>query len=200
MDQIGAYDASVDALTFFRAELKKAGPISSALLPEFGRLWSYLPSSAAEKQTLFHLQEGGAFSAEQAHNILQYIVTFSGSFLREKPSNVLLCEDRFFAISDPPNRYEQQVFEHAGVSYHYRTNARDVADSNEIEEAMGCASSYPLILLLTTISSGRHLPQRTAIESDLADELARNVRHVIQGAYDEEGYIIWSNQGNQFVS
>ena len=192
MDEICICNLGTDALDFFRGELDQAGPIPSALVPEYGRLWCYLPRNVIEKQTLSDLRWGGAFSAEEAHEILQHTVTFIADFLQQNPSNILLCEDRFFALNDRPNRSENQIFEHAGVTYHYHTGATLAVGSREIEEEIGSASSYPLILLLTSIPSGGELPVRAAIGNDLAEQLAHNVRHVVCGAFDEEGYIIWS--------
>jgi hypothetical protein len=186
------YPLGTDGLAFFCEELQKSGPIPSSVIPRFGSLWSYLPKSAAERQTLLYLRQGGAFSAEQALEILHYVVKFILDFLLESSSHFLLCEDRFFAMSDPPNQLEQKVFEYAGVTYHYLSSTDAPLNSREIEEAIGSASSYPLILLLTKIPSGRKLPERAQVDGDIADELTRNVQHVVQGAFDEEGYIIWS--------
>jgi hypothetical protein len=193
MGQINMYPLAEDGWEFFCAELQKAGPIASSVSPAFGKLWSYLPASAAGKATPPYLQDGGAFSAEQAHDVLQSVLKFITDFLLESPGHCLLCEDRFFAINDPPNQHEQLIFEYARVTYHYRSNAH-VYTNQEIEEAVGGASSYPLILVLTKILSGRQLPQRSEISSDLADELKHNVQHVIQGAFDEEGFIVWSRR------
>jgi hypothetical protein len=192
MDEICVCNLGADAVDFLREELDKAGPIPSVLIPEYGRLWCYLPRHAIERQTLSDLKNGGAFDAEEAREILQHVVGFINDFLRERPSNVLLCEDQFFAIGDRPNLNENDIFEHAGATYHYHTDATLAIGSKTTEEALGAASSYPAILLLSSIPSGRALPVRTAIGNDLAEQLASGVMHVILGAFDEEGYIIWS--------
>jgi hypothetical protein len=192
MDEICICNLGTDALDFFHGELGQAGPIPSTLIPEYGRLWCYLPRNAIEKQTLSDLRGGAAFNAEEAYEILQRTVTFIADFLQQNPSNILLCEDRFFAINDRPNLSESQIFEHVGVTYHYHTGATLAIGSGEIEEEIGSASSYPLVLLLTSIPSGEELPVRAAIGKDLVEQLAHNVRHVVLGAFDEEGYIIWS--------
>ena len=69
-----------------------------------------------------------------------------------------------------------------------------MADSGTaaFEEALGSASDYPSILILTSIISSSTLPVRSNIDEALAEELMANVSHVIVGAYDEEGYLIWS--------
>ena len=87
----------------------QAGPI-----PSTWSRWKTMVLSPAkcdrETNVILILRWGGAFSAEEAHEILQHTVTFIADFLQQNPSNILLCEDRFFAINDRPNLSESQIF------------------------------------------------------------------------------------------
>ncbi|HEY2497329.1 MAG TPA: hypothetical protein VGK24_09690 [Candidatus Angelobacter sp.] len=192
INEIKAYPFGPEGVEFFRQQLARSGPMVASLVPQFGKLWSYLPQDAAEKRTLFYLQHGSAFTAEQASDILQCAVRFIIDFLLENPFHFLLSEDRFFAINDPPNENEHKIFEYGGVIYHYRDRTDISISSQEINEAIGSASNYPSVLVLTKISNVRKLPERTQVDEALASELKSNIQHVIQGAFDEEGYLFWS--------
>jgi hypothetical protein len=196
MKPIGAYQLGEEGQAFFRREIKKAGPLVSELNIGWGNLWAYLPSAAAPV-TFSNLEEGGVFSPEDAYEIQQKVVTFVANFLSEDPSHILLCEDRFFSLADPPNINESQIFEYSKVTYHYKTFAES---TKEIEDAISSASDYPTILLLTSGPQRCNLPERGSIGKELAADLSANVHHVIQGAFDEEGYIIWSKHHFAFIS
>ena len=193
--KIDCYRLGADALKFLYEQLANGGPISATLkLSPGGVLWTYLPPSAVQLQDQRHLEQGGAFTSESASEILREVLVFVKAFLQEDASSILLAEDRFFGISDPPNSRDQYIFEWRGTTYHYRTHLFSAAHPQDFEEAIGSASNYPSILLLTKISSLEILPKRGQIDDALAAELAENIIHVIVGAYDEEGYLIWSNR------
>jgi hypothetical protein len=191
MTNVGLFQLGADSLLFLHEELAKAGPILSTFKPEWGHIWAYLPPSAAERCTLFDLQHGNAFTAEQAYEIQEHIDHFIAAFLEEAPGHILLAEDRFFTMNDPPNAQDQRIFQYENVTYHYLSNH---ADQEALKDTVGSASNYPLFLILTVVSSLDKLPARGHIQKDLAEELISNVAHVIVGAFDDEGYIVWSRQ------
>src|SRR5436305_11637105 len=181
---IGSYRLGADAVKFVCGQLGRGGPLSAMLkLSAGGIVWAYLPANVAKLQALKNFEEGGMFDSESAFLILRGLIAFIRAFLQESPSNILLCEDRFFSINDPPNSQEQDIFEWGGVVYHYRTHSFSNADAQEFEEAIGSASNYPLILFLTRTSSPELLPQREKIDRRVADELVKNISHLIVGAY-----------------
>jgi hypothetical protein len=147
--------------------------------------------SAAKRCTLFDLQEGHAFTAEEAYDIQEHINAFITAFLEENPGHILLAEDRFFTMNDPPNAQDQRIFQYENTTYHYLSNH---ADQEALKDTVGSASNYPLFLILTVVSALDKLPVRGHIQKDLAEELISNVAHVIVGAFDDEGYIVWSRQ------
>jgi hypothetical protein len=192
MDQLKICHLTGDAETFFREELGKAGPLVS-INPDYGSIWTFLPKNSATLQTLSALQEG-AFTPEQAFQIQEEVIGFIERYLEADPANILLCEDRFFSLNDPLNVKELKLFEYAGTTYHYRMNPVTAA---EIKNAMTSASDYPTILLLSKLSSAEILPLRCSIGKDISDELSRNTHHLIQGAFDEESYLIWTRNIHQ---
>jgi hypothetical protein len=191
MTDVGLFQLGADALLFLREELAKAGPVLSTLKPEWGHIWAYLPPSAAERCTLFDLQQGKAFTAEQAYEIQEHIFHFIAAFLEEASGHILLAEDRFFTMNDPPNAQDLLIFQYENTTYHYLSNH---ADQEALKDTVGSASNYPQILILTAVSSLDKLPARAPIQQDLAEELISNVAHIIVGAFDNEGYIVWSLQ------
>jgi len=186
-----------DAFDYLCAELRKGGAISSNVnLGPGGHLWTYLPFSTAQSHRMEDFKEGGVFSPEDAWLIMRAVVAFVGDFLEEEPSNVLLAEDQFFRIEDPPNLGVKHLFEYRGTCYHYLTQLHATSSLEEIEQALNSGSNYPQIVFLTKIPPQRVLPSRAKIDEELAQKLTANAAHIIVGAYDEEGYVIWSDKAN----
>ena len=188
MDQWKIYELSGDAEAFFRKELGKAGPLAMTINPDCGKIWGFLPRNDAALSNLSALEEG-VFTPDEAWQMQEKIVRFIKEYLDAESLNILLCEDRYFSLNDPPIAMELNLFEFAETTYHYLTSP---CTAKEIENVMTLASFYPAILLLSKRNSARLLPQRHSIGKDFSDELSRNVRHLMLGAFDEEGYLIWS--------
>src|SRR5579863_2985556 len=189
--QISSYELGPAALAFVCEQLAKGGSLSAALsLSPKGIVWSYLPTDAVRLQNRNNFEQGGIFDSESASEILQKVVAFIKAFLQENPSGVLLSEDRFFRVDDPPNSQDQDIFEWRDTVYHYRTHSFWDAEPRDFEHAITSASDYPLLLILTKASTPELLPKRRGIDDNLASELAKNTAHIIVGAYDEEGYLI----------
>jgi len=194
-ENISAYRLGADALKFLWDQMQQAGPLTGmAKLSPQGIVWAYLPQETQQFQDFKNFEEGGVFDSESASEILEKLVSFVRAFLQVDASHVILCEDRFFAIGDPPNSAAQDLFEWRGAVYHYRTHSFYDAAVKEFEDVISSASDYPLILLLTRTRFPESLPKRAPLGDDLARELAEGVQHVIAAAYDGEGYLIWSDQ------
>jgi hypothetical protein len=183
-----------EGLEHVRATLLKGGPIPSAIRPlEIGSAWAYLPCTLIEPIEVEAYQDGGIFSTEDAADIHDQVVLFIRSFLQSNDLNVVLFEDQFFGIDDPPNSTDQQLFKYRGTVYHYRTCISGIPTLDLIDDAISAASNYPQIIVLTRIATLQALPSRSEMAEDFANDLVKNVCHVVVGAFDEEGYLIWSS-------
>ena len=189
-----AYKLGPAALEYVERELQAGGPLASQIKLFTGEVWAYLPPDAVEFQQIENFKEGGVFTAEDAWDISQAVTSFVKDFLQASTSNLMLAEDQFFGMDDPPNSENPHLLAYAGITYSYLNAELASLNDSEIEDGINSASSYPQIVLLTRITSGSVLPAREEIDEKVAQELVDNLCHMIVGAYDEEGYVVWSDK------
>jgi hypothetical protein len=195
MNEIAQVQLGPNALRYLWSQLEQGGPFVTKIgqLPA-GRIWGYLPVSAIGKQEIDDFESGAAFTPESAHEILQRVHNFIAEFLDVDRSNVVIAEDQFFQLTDTPNADQDQVFRYEGKSYHYRYGADREPSRISAEQIMRQASHYPWILVLAKTSSDVPLPRLERIENGLVKSLIERIQHVIVGAFDEEGFLIWSKE------
>jgi hypothetical protein len=193
------YELGPEAFRYVCSQIEQGGPLTSALkLSPAGSVWAFIPSGAASSQRAEDFGGGAVFTAEDAYEILRHVIGFIAEFLDRNSLTVVIAEDQFFKLSDPPNLGHRLVFEYGGKTYHYRQSAEQDSNLRAAEQIVNEVSHYPLILILTRIPSNASLPNRGAIDKYVANALVSGIEHVIVGAYDEEGYIIWSRKPDCF--
>ena len=195
MNNLHKRQLTCDGIKYVCETLKRGGPLASAVnISSIGEAWTYLPETS--KVVPLDYSEGGVFNPDEAFEAEQTVSALLFNFLHQSSSNVALFEDQSFRMNDPAVADDKFIFECEGVLYHYRSQSHG-GRGDELQDAMGVASQYPTIILLA--SARRELPQQVAIPFTRAQEFIKDVRHVIVGSYDEEGFIVWSRNKSELL-
>lgn len=185
-----------EALPYFRAQLAAGDTFAHALLGvplDQGSIISFLPSIANEQSrhafdvSLF-LTTGHRIG-KQAINVK--LADFIAAYLGQARRPYAIIET-LARVSDPGlTRMALAYFTYATEVYVFHTKHDRTPES--IRATLNSARDYPFICGLTTLPEDYPTIQsRRAVTLDTLEQLARNTRHILVGAYDAEGYLIWN--------
>jgi hypothetical protein len=181
-------------LEFVRAQLSDAGPLANGLLKnlEQGFVWEFVPAHATAILTPNQLNEGGRYDAAEAASLTSAYVVFLREFLLRNSSRVLLFENRHFKADDLLMPDKQNFYMWEGVMYFYFLGKGAHVSDSAVEVALPQASHHPYVVLATRRTFDEPFPTHGSLSREHAMALAEQVRHVLVGAYDGEGYVMWS--------
>jgi hypothetical protein len=124
-------------------------------------------------------------------NTSAILATIISEHLVATSSRVCVFEDANTRPSDPVfHRIKTPVFTFENEVYHFARGG--AADSGEIQQLIRAASSWLVIGVLAALPSGVVLENRSEVPDATLDALASGAEKIIVGAYDGEGYVIWS--------
>lgn len=185
-------------LEYVRARLSDGGPIAEQHLEHlnYGFVWEFIPDNSGGVQTS-DLSQGGRYDATEAKLVTNAYALFFRDFLGRSPSHILLSEDQLFRMNDRCMLDKEGLFEYGGVTYFHFPLGGEQLSKSSIEGAISRASQYPSIVLATRRTFDEDLPSRGVLQKAHALMLGEQVQHVLVGAYDEEGYVMWSRRSVQ---
>ncbi len=154
--------------------------VDTALLHEFAKSVS--------------LRTGVSIIDQVRARIVACIVAFLGStdenhvifetFLRQGDANLIKNQSPYFTT-------ESTVY--------YFAN-RHIADGPSLEKMVMNAGNYPFVAALTSTETGSNITHGEELSGPALSLLAAHSDHVLVGAYDAEGFIVWSRPTKEFCS
>ena len=107
---------------------------------------------------------------------------------------MLLFENQLARLDDPFMRSKKDVFEFSGATYFYYPGELDSVNEAGVATHLSSASNYPCITFAIRAPKGVPPQQRGNISVEMADLIAARTEHLLVGAYDGEGYVVWSSE------
>jgi len=194
-----------EAIVYIREQLAKGLTLASYLLRlplEEGVVRAYLPDTASEEAAQ-NFREGGVREGIFLDELASYmalpkeeeddsLTTLILEHLAKSDAPLVVFEDaagspEFPAWQSPKHQY----FIFNSEVYHF-LNPQDV-DLRRIHRTIWTAHVYPFIGILTSRSTAeQEIGDRQKVTADTLEKLANRTRHLVIGAYDLEGELIWS--------
>lgn len=182
------------AIHYLRGYLWLSRPLSRGLgrLPlETGDVFTWLPAAVDPHQVDFKDGALGMSSAD-SHKML---TTFISDFLQEHTNGIALFEDQVASAGDKWLATETApYFVHGSDVYFYRTS-RD-ADPDLVSKTIATSVDWRAVAAL--VSPDEELPAfepRQQVNSLLLERLGQVADLMVVGAYDGDGFIVWSRLG-----
>lgn len=186
---------------------KRLGRLLTRRDLEVGKVWSFVPLGTSP-ETLADLQEGALFADtpvvvdelghrwQRKHEPWRYpqvIEWVEGLLERPGPSTPLVCsEDAHDTRNDRSVKaYPGTLFFCGDDVYRYATADGSVEDA--IATAVGDASWYPSVGIVTTLPPDLERVNRQSLDEDRLEEMAAAAIAVIVGAWDQEGLVFWES-------
>lgn len=122
-----------------------------------------------------------------------FVVPTIQNFLTKNSQNICIIEHPDAKPTDSWTKVYLDdpfvIFGHHDVYYFIDNSA---FDATTILNVLSAATSWTVKAFLTTLPENVTLKLRQEIDLDFLEILAKNTKMIIMGAYDEEGYVIWS--------
>jgi hypothetical protein len=179
-------------LRYVREQLTDAAPLSEALTRylDSGYAWEFVTDEQSQSSEEHDFHFGGRGS----QTVLNGYVKFLCELLNKEPSTILLFENQHAKLTDPVMTGKTGLFERLGALYFYLQGGEGPRSENVVIDHLRWASRYPSVVIATRMSKPLHIEQPRSLTPEEATELETGVKHVLVGAYDEEGYVAWSRQ------
>ncbi len=182
------YELGAEAIAFIRSELSQGRELATAIVDaplERGQVVTFLPDSLGETQ-LTDFSSGGVASGEETRKTADLIAAYVS-----KGAERICVFEHPTANKDDPRSPTVSFFTVGMTVYLFMT--QDTPGS-QIESAAREAHWYPAIGILASLPPGERPPEnRSEQDPRLLSRLAKGTDHMIVGAYDGEGWLLWSN-------
>jgi hypothetical protein len=184
-----------EAFTYIRSCLEQGHTLSSQLLGlalEQGKVISHLPETVLLEQSL-NFKSGGIAKVNETEG---YIITLIADFLSSTAHSYVIFED---SVACPEDQYlasdNYQFFIYNSHVYHFLTE-QDVT-KEIISRAIRAATSYSFTGVLVSLSDNLDVQKGKSMDSDSFNLISQNIKHILIGAYDGEGVLIWKTVDNK---
>jgi hypothetical protein len=178
-----------EAVTYIRSELVHGHTFARLLLDlplEEGYVMTYLPTTIDDK-TLYRF-EGGVGKAS-SEILLHETVLFVSRCLSKNLHGYAIFEGYRPSESILAASNRQYFFYGSEETYYFSSTSV----LEQVENAARGGRSYPYVGALTSLSEDQPSIQTgTEVPREILEELAAQTTHIIVGAYDDEGYLIWT--------
>ena len=216
---IGRFEFGDEALDYVRSCLASGKTLSAHLLQlplDTGRVWAYLPENVApEAARSFRM--GGVIPIDQDAEVEifsdgklaatlipvrthplgvrteQVLLQFISSYLSESGERYVVFEHALAHPTDPFIQTGTSKFFSYGPEVYHFLSSQDV-NLAQIHDTVRSASSYLFIASLTSLPVKQDIQPRQEVSLDTLKTLSNNTVHIIVGAYDGEGELIWSKR------
>jgi hypothetical protein len=179
-------------LRYVREQLAEGAPFSETLMRylESGYAWEFVTEEQRQSSEERDLHAGGGGS----EFVVEEYIRFLCELLKKEPSTILLFENQLFKLTDPIMAGKTGLFELLGATYSYLQGGDEAASDGVVADHLRGASHYPSVVVATRMSKPLQIEQPRSLTLEEASELETGVKHILVGAYDEEGYVGWSRQ------
>lgn len=188
-------DLDTQALLFVESNLRKGLTLSRRILEyqnvSGGSVAACLPPdidlSAIKKRLSDEFRYG--FLTEQG-GALSCLVEFVRSYLSAESGRIAIFENANASTDDPRLDEDGKVLALENEVY-YMLSSKD--DDESIRNSITSANSLWIhIGILASVSNIDDWKSKSILDPHDAVDLAKRTEHVIVGAFDDEGYLIWS--------
>jgi hypothetical protein len=185
-------DVSAPAGPFIHEQLAMGeGPIGRLLSNRYrGGAVTAIVTAETSRERALDFNSGGIGSPLELELLRQVMARHLSLFLDAESSGLVLFEESLGRVGDPYiERSTSPWFSCDGFIYWF-VSAHEAHSAEGCRLLLGAASDYPLIGLLCAESAGV-LGSDAVSPKELA-RLVESVREVVLGAYDAEGYLLWT--------
>lgn len=156
--------------------------------------WSVMPIAPKEEWVwLEKTPDGKQPYMTPVHTVDARQIEIVQEFLQADPDHVLICEDMILEPTYPAFRKSKNTLWTYGEEVYHVIFSVGRPKVEKIRRVMGQASSWLFIGMMSSFpSSGRSGALRKEITVLELKTIAQNTQKLIIGAYDHDGYIIWS--------
>lgn len=187
---------SVNAYAYFRAYLQDGTSLAQHLAASIdlnnGRIAAFLPANTDESR-IAQFEFGGIASGGITQS--QLVDTLQTS-LKHGCGAVCVIESAITNKGDPWLQYypELPVF-YFGIEVYYLLSNMDRNKPMKIDQVIRVAESHRFMAVMTTIPPAHSFPVGQEFSLDDLMVFTENAKKIAIGAYDGEGYLIWSRVG-----
>ena len=178
-------------LAWVRKSLESGNTLAKLLLGrrlEVGRVFTYLaPGVSPDRAAEF--RRGGLFSDVPSEIDAKWPAVVT-AYLASADGRFCVVEDiagRGDPVMDSPG---ERYFVQGSDVYDFLPSG--VWTHEEIRHFLSKARQYPSVCALTKIPVGPSLSPRQEVPIETLQLLASNTSHILVGAYDEESYVLWT--------
>lgn len=189
------YELGDEARTFIRHEIDFDPDVGLARwlrkLPiEEGTVTAWLRPGLVDR-VLCDFDSGGSLSGEENVKLAEFVREYVGT---EAAGTRLGIFWAWWASRDWTYlEHVARPFFTVEEGVYFFVNGSD--DLEAIRKSMYRGRGYPSIGLLSRLSSEPELLDRSVQDERLLQDLAAGVDHLLIGAYDQEGWIVWTHPG-----
>lgn len=193
-----------EAIQYIKDCLKDGKTLSNLLLDicylDNGQVFTYLPSYLEEKD-IKQFKVGGkiqkGFLEEGNSETDLWLFSEIRSFLTVNNNKICIFEHALARPNDPWISLKKPLFfTYTDEVYIFLSSA--VAESKKIEHAVRAAVAYLFIGVMTSVPyEPCFLRSGKVVTYEKLKALAEKTERIIVGAYDYEGYIIWSKESEE---
>jgi hypothetical protein len=157
----------------------------SMLSIEKGKIWTYVPDGTPQEDAI-HLETAYV-------NNLSGTSEFVYEYLTQPYSTAVIEDINARAYDSSAKHFEEDYFIHNNFIFYFLTQSKRSKDY--IEQVMQAPFPYPFVCALSQFASATPIPaDREIVSESIFDNIVRHTTHIIVGAYDGVGYVIWEKQ------
>jgi hypothetical protein len=184
------FEFGTEAVSYIQSSLFDGDTLSRHLLSlplKNGQVTAHLPATVSSEMAQ-RFEVGGITTR---NNTVPHLVAFITTYLsgRGKPCAVFEAIERhgdlYLSLSKQP------FFVHNSEIYYFLGSQN--RDSEKVRTVIQAARSYPFIGVLTSLSeSDPDIRVAQEVTESVLRKLAARTKHLLIGAYDAEGILVWS--------
>lgn len=174
---------------------------------KLGVIETYIPCNASENSSL-NFEFGGTISASEStvveefkdsfgiepiYNTDRYLVEEIYDFLTPNKFGVCVFEDESAEASDPFLKNLSTDVRYFGDEVYHFINS-DMPDKVKIKKTISVSRSWLFVGVLTFFEPKSFDLTSANISKEDIRKFAEQAKHIIVGAYDKEGFLIWSKK------
>lgn len=189
-------DLGDTALEYIKEELANGDLVAKSLLQQIkfgqGFIRTYLPDDVKDKATLNFRDSVAKDYRSMYTETHKWVVDFITAYLSQQKNNIAVFET-LVSLNDPClQKIKLQYFSNKQKVYVYIAGDRYVKEWGRqiLREARG----YPCVGILTSLFNVKTISSEHSGSDDFIQLLVKETEHIIIGAFDEDGFLLWSKR------
>jgi hypothetical protein len=182
------------ALEYIKEELAMGNAIAESLWGSIkfdqGVIRTFLPDDVPDTEILDFrdsIAEDYQAMYRATHKKLADFIT---AYLSHQKNSLVVFETLASPRLPYPQREKPQYFSTQQNFYVYL--AGDNFDEEKAGQIISEARGYPCIGILTSLPNGKSVSSEQFVSDDFVKKLVEETEHFIIGAFDEDGFLLWS--------